>query len=124
MADIEINELSTTATGLSDGDYLVRDNGTNTAKITWANVIAAIKTALGFSTNLLTHEKGGLEADVSAYDGLVKISGGSTSAIGLDTDNTLTANSDTKVASQKAVKAYVDGIAGDVESALDAILGV
>ena len=32
----------------------------------------------------LTHENGGLEADVSAYDGLVKITGGATSAV---TDN-------------------------------------
>lgn len=32
----------------------------------------------------LTHENGGLEADVSAYDGLLKISGGVTSAV---TDN-------------------------------------
>lgn len=30
---------------------------------------------------VLAHEKGGLEADVSAYDGLVKISGGATSAV-------------------------------------------
>jgi hypothetical protein len=45
-----------------------------------------MKTALGFSSDLLTHEKGGLEADVSAYDGLVKISGGSTSAAVADTD--------------------------------------
>jgi len=31
-------------------------------------------------SGLLSHERGGLEADVSAYDGLVKISGGVTSA--------------------------------------------
>jgi hypothetical protein len=37
----------------------------------------------------------------------------------LDTDVALTANSDTKVASQKAVKAYVDGHAGAAASALD-----
>lgn len=35
----------------------------------------------------LLHERGGLEADVSAYNGLLKISGGSTSAI---TDNSTT----------------------------------
>lgn len=42
----------------------------------------------------------------------------------LDTDNTLAADSDTKIATQKAIKTYVDTIAGDVEAALDAILGV
>lgn len=37
-----------------------------------------------FSSGTIEHERGGLEADVSAFSGLVKISGGSTSAI---TDN-------------------------------------
>ena len=32
-------------------------------------------------TGTLAHEQGGLEADISAYDGIVQISGGSTSAI-------------------------------------------
>lgn len=34
-----------------------------------------------FSSGTIEHERGGLEADVSAYDGLVKISGGVTSAV-------------------------------------------
>jgi hypothetical protein len=37
----------------------------------------------------------------------------------LDTDNTLSANSDTKVPSQKAVKYYIDNTAGSASSALD-----
>ena len=37
---------------------------------------------------VVPHEKGGLEADVSAYDGLLKISGGSTSAIKIKLDAT------------------------------------
>lgn len=46
--------------------------------------------ASGITSGTLVHERGGLEADVSAYNGLVKISGGSTSAV---TDNS--ANWDT-----------------------------
>jgi len=42
-----------------------------------------------YDTHLLKHESGGLEADVSAYDGLVKITGGATSAV---TDNSATWN--------------------------------
>lgn len=34
-----------------------------------------------FSAGTLPHERGGLEADVSAYSGLVKITGGTTSAV-------------------------------------------
>ena len=37
---------------------------------------------------VIPHEKGGLETDVSAYDGLLKISGGSTSAVKLKLDAT------------------------------------
>ena len=36
-------------------------------------------TASAITSGTLVHERGGLEADVSAYDGLVKISGGATS---------------------------------------------
>jgi len=39
-----------------------------------------------FSTGTIEHERGGLEANVSAYDGLVKISGGSTSQAVAGTD--------------------------------------
>jgi len=42
----------------------------------------------------LAHERGGLEADVSAYNGLVKISGGSTSAVGIGTGSTEVAAGD------------------------------
>lgn len=37
--------------------------------------------AAAIGSGTLVHERGGLEADVSAYDGLVKISGGATSAV-------------------------------------------
>lgn len=42
--------------------------------------------ASDITSGTLTHERGGLEADVSAYSGLVKISGGTTSQAVADTD--------------------------------------
>lgn len=47
-----------------------------------AGVVTSDGSVLGSSATLV-HEKGGLEADVSAYSGLVKISGGATSAVAL-----------------------------------------
>lgn len=47
-----------------------------------AGVVTSNGTALG-SAATLTHEMGGLEADVSAYSGLVKIASGATSAVSL-----------------------------------------
>lgn len=41
--------------------------------------------ASDITSGTLAHERGGLEADVSAYDGLLKISGGSTSAVTVTT---------------------------------------
>jgi hypothetical protein len=38
-----------------------------------------------FDAGTIEHERGGLESDVSAFDGLVKISGGSTSAVTITT---------------------------------------
>jgi len=52
---------------------------------TQANITETGTVASGtWQGSIIDHERGGLEADVSAYDGLVKISGGVTSAI---TDN-------------------------------------
>jgi len=41
-----------------------------------------------WKATVIAHEYGGLEADVSAYDGLIKVSGGATSNIGLGISNT------------------------------------
>ena len=41
--------------------------------------------ASDITSGTLTHERGGLEADVSTYDGLIKISGGATSAVTVTT---------------------------------------
>lgn len=72
-------------------DRLYITDGTNDEGVQIANLLkgsgaevpAAKITGTVSTSNLptITHEKGGLEADVSAYDGIVQISGGSTSAI-------------------------------------------
>ena len=70
-------------------DRLYITDGTNDEGVQIANLLkgsgaevpAAKITGTVSTSNLptITHEKGGLEADVSAYDGLVRIAGGSTS---------------------------------------------
>ncbi|HAT75033.1 MAG TPA: hypothetical protein DCS28_03275, partial [Candidatus Moranbacteria bacterium] len=59
---------------LNDGSIIIGDG------VTDPTILAAFTS----STGALKHEYGGLEADVSAYSGLIKISGGATSSI---TDN-------------------------------------
>ncbi|ETR72854.1 MAG: hypothetical protein OMM_01392 [Candidatus Magnetoglobus multicellularis str. Araruama] len=53
----------------------IKDNGITDAKI---NGVSASKIS-----GTLFHEKGGLEADISNYEGLIKISGGTTSALSI-----------------------------------------
>lgn len=90
----------TGASSLTDGGILL---GSGTGAITAMAVLAdgaivvgdgttdpVVLAALTSSTGTLKHEYGGLEADVSAYNGILKISGGATSSI---TDNS--ANWDT-----------------------------
>ena len=63
------------------GDLTLNDgtnpHGTTKADVVLGNVANVDTTDAGnISSGVLAHERGGLEADASAYDGLVKISGG------------------------------------------------
>lgn len=78
-----INDLSdVTITTAATGD-LLRYDGSAWVNYADSNYAAASHThaASAITSGTLMHERGGLEADVSAYSGLVKISGGVTSAI-------------------------------------------
>lgn len=87
-----------TANGLEGRTYaevktdLSLDNVENTALSTWAGTASV--TTLGtiatgtWQGTAIDHERGGLEANVSAYNGLVRISGGATSAVSVD-DSTI-----------------------------------
>lgn len=54
--------------------------------------------------------KGGTNQDWSASTGIPKLASGVFSLLGLDTDGTLTANSDAVLSTQKAIKTYVDAL--------------
>lgn len=77
-----------------------------------------------FSSGTIEHEYGGLEADVSAYNGLVKISGGATSAvtIGIADDNQVEMD-DADAADNDYAKFTANGLEGrsysEVRSDLD-----
>lgn len=75
-----------TITTPADNEVLAYNNGTST----WINQTAAEAglaaashnhAASDINSGTLTHERGGLEADVSAYTGLLAVSGGATSEV-------------------------------------------
>ena len=61
-----------------------------------------VLTARSIDSGTLAHERGGLEADASAYDGLVKISGGATSTMAAPS-STIVGISDTQTLSNKTI---------------------
>lgn len=76
-------------------DRLYITDGTNDEGVEIANLLkgAGAEVPAAKITGTVAHERGGLEADVSAYDGLVKISGGTTSAVA-DPNQTVTTKGD------------------------------
>jgi len=80
---------------------------------------------VAFTSNLLKHEYGGLEADVSAYAGLVKITGGATSAatIGI-ADNNIVEIDDAAVADNDYAKFTANGVEGQTYAQVRTDLGI
>lgn len=73
-----------TSPATSDVVYVYDVSGGVSRKVTIANLVAAAPhthAASDITSGTLTHERGGLEADVSAYAGLVEITGGATAAV-------------------------------------------
>lgn len=67
-------------------DHALTDNGFTLCYYDGTNVqllssVDHVHAASSITSGTLAHERGGLEADVSAYSGLVKITGGATSAV-------------------------------------------
>lgn len=86
MADKKISELPA-AGSAGDGDELAANQAGTTRKVTVSQVKAGLApvshthAAGDINSGVLTHERGGLETDVSAFDGLIKIAGGATGNI-------------------------------------------
>ena len=87
--DLSLGSVENTALSMWTGSTNLTKLGT-IGTGTWQGTAISEAYVGGLSTSKITsgalvHERGGLEADVSAYNGLLKISSGSTSAVALTT---------------------------------------
>lgn len=118
--DVGVEHGGTGASTLTDGGILL---GSGTAAVTAMNVLGdgvivigdnstdpTVLAAFTSSTGVLKLEYGGLEVDTSGWTTSIPLISGSSPATALtfDTDDNLAADSDTAIASQSAVKSYVD----------------
>jgi hypothetical protein len=99
----------------SAGNSIVLTQGAGSATVTLANgdmaiiyadgsdeVTKVVLNADSIGTGTLLHERGGLEADVSAYSGLVKITGGASSAVAAPS-GTVVGHTDTQTLTNKTI---------------------
>lgn len=109
---------------LDSSDQIANDSG-----VTGATVSDALDTlnsgkaaashnhaASAITSGTLAHERGGLEADVSAYDGVVRISGGATSALALGISNDAVLQAKNTPASGEFARFTTTGIEGLTEA--------
>ena len=107
--DSQAGDIATNATGIATNASALATHTSDTSNphsVTAAQTGAIPTSEKGAadgvapldSSGFLAHEDGGLEADVSAYDGILKISGGSTSAAVAGTDFYAPGSTDVSVA--------------------------